>query len=282
MLLAVFFATGLIAGTIDAIAGGGGLITVPILLGLGLPPQLALGTNKLQSVCGTAVAAFSYYRKGWLGRQGLLKGMLVSICGSIFGACSVQIIANDQLQRIIPVLLLLVFTYVIFCPRLGLQDEKPKWNLNLFYLIFGTALGFYDGFLGPGAGGFWGFLLMYLLGYNLLKATAYTKFFNVCSNLAALFCFIIGGNVDYRIGLIMACGQLIGGRLGAHLAMKKGTQLIRPLFLMMMLAAILTLLYHDDSEWTSPYRLSFILAFVLIALSYGWKMRKTKLLTEGV
>lgn len=280
-LLPLFFATGLIAGTVDAIAGGGGLISVPVLLGLGLPPQLALGTNKLQSLCGTAVAAFSYYRQGWLNRQGLLRGIIFSTVGAILGAIATQVISAEFLKKFIPFILLLVFVYVVFCPRLGYQDEKPKLGLNIFYPLAGTLLGFYDGLLGPGVGGFWVFLFMYFMGYNLLKATAYTKVFNLNTNIIAMLCFAIGGNIDYRIGFCMAAGQLLGGRIGAHFAMRKGSKLIRPLFLVMMFAAIVTLICRDDSDWRNLYQLGFALIFLCVAFFYVWKMKKQKSLREG-
>ena len=277
----LFFATGLIAGTIDAIAGGGGLMSLPVLLGLGLPPSLALGTNKLQSCCGTAVAALSYYRRGWLNSQGLMSGLIFSAGGAILGAIAIQVSSNVFLKQIIPFILLFVFSYVVFCPRLGQQDEKPKMNLNLFYASLGLALGFYDGFLGPGVGGFWVFVLVYLLGYNLLKATAYTKVYNLNTNLIALLCFAVGGNIDYRIGVIMAAGQLIGGRVGAQLAMKKGLYLIRPLFLVMMLAAIVTLIYRNNSAWSTLYQWSFAIILMGITVMYVWQMKKQIMIKRG-
>lgn len=279
-LLLIFFITGLAGGTIDAIAGGGGLICLPVLLGFGLSPQLALGTNKLQSLCGTAVAAFSYYRQGWLKRQGLLQGLLFTTIGAILGAVATQLSSNEFLKKLIPFLLFLVFIYVIFCPRLGHQDQKPKWSIHLFYPLVGIPLGFYDGFLGPGVGGFWLFLLMSLLGYNILKATAYTKVFNLTSNIIAMLCFALGGNIDYRIGLCMALGQLLGGRIGAQFAMSRGARVVRPLFLLMMFAAIVTLIYRDDSNWRGGLQLGFSLVFMGIAAFYFWNMKKHSALRE--
>ncbi len=276
----LFFTTGLVAGAIDAIAGGGGLITVPVLLASGLPPQLALGTNKLQSCCGTAIATFTYYRQGWLKSEGLLRGIIFSATGAAFGALAMQLSSHALLKQLIPISLLFVLSYLVFCPHLGRQDDKPKINLNLFYPVVGLALGFYDGFLGPGVGGFWVFLLMYLLGYNLLKATAYTKVYNLNTNLVALLCFAAYGKIDYRIGLIMACGQLLGGRLGAHFAMKKGFNLIRPLFLLMMFVAILTLIYRNHSTWHTLYQFGFALVFFGITIFYVWKIKKQKPLAE--
>jgi len=106
-------------------------------------------------------------------------------------------------------------------------------------------LGFYDGFLGPGTGSFWVFSLTFFLGYNITKATAYTKVFNLTSNIAALICFALANNIDYGIGFCMAVGQLMGGCLGAQLAIKNGARLIRPIFLLMVSATIITLLYKQ-------------------------------------
>jgi len=280
-LLPIFFATGLVAGTIDAIAGGGGLISLPMLLSLGLPPSLALGTNKLQSLCGTAVAAFSYYRHGWLQPRGLLRGVVFTILGALLGAGTAELCSNEFLKRLIPFLLLLVFSYVSFCPRRGQQDEQPKVKESLFYPLAGLALGFYDGFLGPGVGGFWVFLLMYFLGFNLLKATAYTKVFNLNSNIVAVLCFAMMGQVDYRIGFVMAVGQVLGAKIGAQFAMRKGVRWVRPLFLFMMLAAIVTLLYRDHSQTRALLQGGFALVFLGMGAVYFWNKKKPTVLREG-
>jgi len=276
-ILPICFATGLIAGIIDAIAGGGGLISLPMLLSLGIPPQLALGTNKLQGMFGTGVAAFSYYRHGLLNRQGLVRGLVSCSLGAILGAIATQLVSNEFLKHVIPFLLFLVFTYVVFCPRLGVHDESPKWRFELFYPVVGLALGVYDGFLGPGVGGFWVFLLMYFLGYNILKATAHAKLFNFTTNVVAVLCFAIGGNIDYRLGLCMAAGQMIGGRIGALFALSRGVKLVRPLFLVMMFSSIVTLIYRDESDWSGALQWGFALVFMVIAVLYFWKRSRDAL-----
>jgi uncharacterized protein len=248
-LFPVLFLTGFAAGTIDAIAGGGGLITVPVLLGLGIPPHIALGTNKLQSVFGTAMATYSYHKQGWLNTQGLLRGLIYSFIGAVIGAIASQFTEGDILKKVIPVILLLVLLYTIFTPKLGMVDNNAKMNKNLFYAIFGSLLGFYDGFLGPGTGSFWVFVLVYFLGQNLVKATAYTKAFNLNTNITALICFALGNNIDYKIGLCMAAGQIIGGKWGAHLAIKKGVRLIRPIFITVVTLTIATLIYKNYAEY---------------------------------
>ncbi len=276
-LLPALFFTGLLAGTVDAIAGGGGLISLPVLLGFGIPPHIALGTNKLQGLFGTASATYSYYRQGILIRQGLIIGIIFSFIGAAAGAMVSQYLSGDLLRKIIPILLLIVLFYVFFSPKLGNENIKQKMNEKLFYFIFGSLLGFYDGFFGPGTGAFWVFVLVLFLGHNLLKATAYTKAFNLNTNIAAVICFAIGNNIDYKIAFVMAVGQLVGGRIGAQLAIKKGVGLIRPVFFIVVTSTIAALIYRSYAtpEWFNSMLnqryilISFGLIVVLSAVIYA-------------
>lgn len=245
MILCLLFATGLFAGTVDAIAGGGGLISLPILLSIGMPPHLAFGTNKLQGTIGTLNATLKYYKHGFISLEKIYLGIFFGAAGSILGSVAAQIIHGDILSKIIPILLFIILMYTIFSPRLGLHDKQAKMKEFWFYLIFGFTLAFYDGFFGPGTGSFWVFAFTFFLGYSLIKATAYTKVFNLNSSLIATICFAIGGNIDYRFGLVMGLGQLIGGRLGAHFAITKGARLIRPIFLSVVSLTIVTLIYKS-------------------------------------
>lgn len=246
MLLLLFF-TGLLAGTVDAIAGGGGLISMPMLLSMGIPPHIALGTNKLQGTIGTFMAARKYHRQGYMPLKSIYLGVIFVAIGAASGALVSQLLSGDLLRKIVPVLLVFILIYTLLSPKLGAQDEHPRLSLRNFSMVFGLIFGFYDGFLGPGVGSFWVFSITFFLGFHLIKATAYTKAFNLTSNVVALACFMIGNNVDYRIGLCMAAGQLIGGWLGAHLAIKQGAQFVRPIFLMMVAGTILSLLYKNYS-----------------------------------
>jgi uncharacterized membrane protein YfcA len=241
----LLFSAGLCAGMVDAVAGGGGLISLPVLLSVGVPPHVALGTNKLQASIGTLIATWSYHRHGLISIQKTCRGMIYVFIGAILGALSAQVMSGSILKSLIPLLLAVILLYAIFAPKFGAEDRTPKLTESRYYFIFGLILGFYDGFLGPGTGSFWIFTLTFFLGYNITKATAYTKVFNLTSNLVALACFMMGNNVDYRIGLCMAGGQLIGGRLGALIAIKKGAQLIRPLFLVMVSITIAVLIYRQ-------------------------------------
>jgi len=250
-ILIVLFFTGLFAGTMDAIAGGGGLISLPVILGMGVPPQIALGTNKLQGMIGTAMATHTYYRQGWIQWQGLWRGLLFSFLGALLGACVAQMMSSDLLKKVIPILLLLILSCVLFMPRLGERDEKPKMQEEGFYILFGMLLGFYDGFLGPGSGSFWLFAFVFFLGQNLLKATAYTKILNLNTNLAAFICFAIGGNIDYSLALCMSLGQLIGGKMGARLTVWQGVKLVRPVFILVVSATIMTLIFKNSSHFSA-------------------------------
>ncbi|STX39607.1 TSUP family transporter [Legionella feeleii] len=244
-LLPLLFLTGLVAGTVDAIAGGGGLISLPMLLGVGVPPQVALGTNKLQGAIGTFVASYGYYRQGLLSLNTIYKGLMWGIFGTILGAVASQVLNSDILRKIIPLLLLAILIYTIFSPKLGSEDRWPKINEFWFYIFFGFFLGLYDGFFGPGTGSLWVFSLTFFLGYNFVKASAYTKVFNLKSSLIATLCFAFGGNIDYTLALCMAMGQLIGGRIGVYFAIKNGARLIRPIFISVVSTTIITLLYKS-------------------------------------
>lgn len=270
LLLPILFLTGLLAGTVDAIAGGGGLISLPMLLGVGLPPHLALGTNKLQSSIGTFVATWRYHRQGWLSIRTAYQGLVFGFIGAVLGSIAGQALNGDILKKIIPILLLCILLYTIFAPKLWSEEHKPKMKELSFYALFGLVLGFYDAFLGPGTGSFWLFALVYFLGFSITKATAYTKILNLNSNVVTLLCFAIGHNVDYRIGLCMAAGQLIGGYLGANLAITQGAKFIRPVFIVMVSATILSLIYKNYLYHASlNIKILFVFSIVtVIALTY--------------
>jgi len=242
---ALLLSTGFIAGTVDAIAGGGGLISLPMLLMVGLPPHLALGTNKLQASIGTLTATLNYFRHGFIRVDKIILGLIASFIGASLGALTAQLLSSQLLQKLIIVFLLLIFLYTVLRPKIGLQESAAKISATLFFILFGFLLSFYDGFLGPGTGSFWIMALVFFLGLNLAQATAYTKVFNLESNLVALAWFIGGNNVNYKMGLIMAVGQIIGGKLGSHLVIKKGAAFVRPIFLCVVLVTLVVMIYRN-------------------------------------
>lgn len=225
----------LLAGFIDAIAGGGGLLVMPALLFCGVPPLHALGTNKLQSMFGTLVAMSNYARSGLIEWRRNLPTVAVVFLGASAGCWIVQSIDTRVLGLLIPILLMAVALYVLLSPRMSDEDAHHRVS-STGYAPVGGGIGFYDGFFGPGTGTFFTASLVGLRGYGLTKATALTKLFNWTSNIAAVLLFALGGKVLWLLGLCMAGGAMLGGWLGSHTAMKFGARLIRPLLVTISLA----------------------------------------------
>ncbi|MDX2109800.1 MAG: TSUP family transporter [Verrucomicrobiota bacterium] len=240
--LIVLFLCGGIAGFIDSIAGGGGLISLPMLLSVGLPPQIALGTNKLQSTFGSLAATINYARQGLIDFRGALWGVVCTAIGAVVGAIAVQLLDKSILTRTIPLLLTAIFFYVLFSPRLGEKDMRTRLKETLFYPMAGLLLGFYDGFFGPGVGTFWTIAFVTLLGYNLKRATGHTKLMNFTSNAVSLVAFALAGKLVLVAGFVMGFGQLLGAWSGSHLVIKKGTGFIRAVFLAVVGVTIVRLL----------------------------------------
>jgi uncharacterized membrane protein YfcA len=243
----LLFLTGLAAGWVDSIAGGGGLITIPVLLSAGIPPQVTLGTNKFQASFGSFTAASHYTTKGVVSLRDATPGIIYTLIGAVLGTTAVQLMHPDALGWIIPFLLLLIAMYMLFTPAAGVHERPPRLRRRWFYPLFGLALGFYDGFFGPGVGSFWAVAFVSLMGFNLLRATGYTKVMNFTSNIVSFIVFLIGGNVLAGPALSMAAGQILGARLGAGMVVRKGVKLIRPIFLAIVLLTTLKLLYGKIS-----------------------------------
>jgi uncharacterized membrane protein YfcA len=151
-LLSLLCAVGIVAGLVDSIAGGGGLLTLPVLIGLGLPPKLALGTNKFQSSFGSFTASIYYTRHGIVELRQIRIGILTTLIGAAAGTWAVQQIDSGVLNNIIPILLLAIAIYAFFTPNLGNIDQHPRISYVPFFFLSGLSLGFYDGFFGPGVG----------------------------------------------------------------------------------------------------------------------------------
>jgi uncharacterized protein len=243
LALPVLFGTGLVAGFVDSIAGGGGLITLPVLLSFGIPATHALGTNKLQATCGSGSAAWHHVKFRTVSLSDCVQGILFTMLGAIAGTLLVQKIDPSFLKEFIPILLVVIAIYVLLKPRLGAQDLHPRMSPVVFHVVFGLVLGFYDGFLGPGTGSFWTMAYMLGLGFNLTKATGHTKVMNFASNIASLLFFALSGKVLYTAGLAMGAGQLIGAKIGSGMVITKGAKFIRPIFITMVLAITFKLLY---------------------------------------
>ena len=243
--LPMLFGTGLVAGFVDSIAGGGGLITLPVLLSFGLSPPEALGTNKLQSTFGSGSAAWHYAEAKAVPLRDCARGFALSFFGAALGALAVQQVDPSFLRRLIPILLLAVAAYTLLKPQLGEKDLQPRMPHGRFDLVFGLTIGFYDGFFGPGTGTFWTMAYMLALGFNMTRATGYTKVMNFASNLSSLALFLAGGKVLFTAGLTMGVGQWLGARLGSRMVIARGTKFIRPIFITVVLALTAKLIYDN-------------------------------------
>ena len=238
----VLTAVAVLTGFIDAIAGGGGLIMMPALLFAGVPPVNALATNKLQSMFGTATACFNYWRKGLIEWRSNWLTIILVFAGASAGVVVVQSIDTKVLSLVIPLLLMAVALYVLVSPRMSDADAHQRVSAKAYSPI-GAAIGFYDGFFGPGTGSFFTTTLVALRGLGLTRATALTKLFNLTSNIAAVLLFAIGGQMFWMLGLCMAAGAMVGGWIGSHTAMRFGASVIRPLLVILSLALTARLLW---------------------------------------
>ncbi|ODT83113.1 MAG: hypothetical protein ABS76_04075 [Pelagibacterium sp. SCN 64-44] len=243
LLLLALSAVGLLAGFVDAIAGGGGMITVPALLSAGLPPVAALATNKMQSVVGTTMATLTYWRRGFVSLRMLLPAIACASAGGLVGALVVRRVDVGLLEIAVPLALIGVALYFLFAPNLSDADRAARLPFGPFLPLMGAAIGFYDGVFGPGTGSFFTIGFVMLFGFGLIRASGSTKVVNLASNLSALVIFIIGGDVVWPVAIAMAAGQVIGGYIGARTGIRYGTRLIRPLVVVVSIAMALKLLF---------------------------------------
>ncbi|GAB2875710.1 sulfite exporter TauE/SafE family protein [Nocardioides pacificus] len=232
----------LAAGFVDAVVGGGGLIQLPALV-IGLPgasPVQLLATNKLASICGTTVSSVTYFRRIRPDPRTFLPLMASAFAGSLGGALIASLIPRSAFDPIVLVVLVLVGAYVVMKPSVGeltllrFEGRRHLWATALTGLI----VGFYDGALGPGTGSFFVFALVGLLGYGFLEASAKARMANWATNLAALVIFVPQGAVLWHVGLLMGVANLVGGYLGARLAVAKGAGLVRAFFIIVVSAFI--------------------------------------------
>ena len=235
---------GCLAGFIDSIAGGGGLISIPALTFTGMPISLVLGTNKLQSSIGTSLAVYQYHKNGLINFMTVYRGLVMGFIGAFCGAILVNYVSNQFMHYVVPFLLIAVFVFNIFNKSSGLNLGKKRLNEQVFFSVFGFILGFYDAFFGPGTGNFWIILIVFFLGYSFLNASGYAKILNLKSNLFSLAIFLYYGSVNFEIGLLMALGQLGGNYLGSKIVILKGAKLIRPFFITVVGINIMVLLYQ--------------------------------------
>ncbi len=230
--LALLAAVGLVAGFVDSIAGGGGLLALPSLLLAGLDPVSALATNKLQGSFGTGSAAHAFWKKGLLRPSDHAAEIAMVFVGAALGVMAVAYVPTQLLKQAMPVLLLLVAGYFALSPKLSVDGSIPKLGIGVFSFFVAPLIGFYDGVFGPGTGSFFMLALVGLFGLGVVEATGRTKLLNFTSNVASLLMFMLGGKIVWVAGLCMAVGQLVGAQIGARVAISNGARVIRPLLVL--------------------------------------------------
>ena len=243
-LAALLILAALVAGFVDAIAGGGGLITVPALLLAGASPVEALATNKLQGTFGSGTAAMAYARAGHVRLRDQAAMALVSGLGGAGGAMLAHLIPAEVLRLIMPVILIGVAGFFAFRKGLTDADRVERLRPAFFTVTAVPLIAAYDGLFGPGTGSFFMIAFVVLAGFGVLKATAHTKLLNFASNLGSLGVFAFSGATWWMLGLAMALGQVAGAALGARVAMRVGARVIRPLLVVTSTAMALRLIWQ--------------------------------------
>ncbi len=228
-LALILICAAFVAGFVDSIAGGGGLITLPVLLLAGASPLEALATNKVQGSFGAATAAGAYARAGHVNLRAQLPAAGIAFGAGVAGAVLASVIPTDGLRVALPIVLIAIAAFFALKPGLSDLDRAARVGPAMFTAAVVPFIGFYDGLIGPGAGAFYMIGFVTLAGYGVLKATAHTKLLNFASNVGGLLAFAITGAPWWMIGVAMGCAQVAGAWLGARLAMRVGARLIKPL-----------------------------------------------------
>ena len=235
------------AGWVDAVSGGGGLVQLPALL-IGLPhasPAAVLATNKLSSICGTTAAALTYHRRVRPDLRTALPMAGFALAGAALGALCASLLPREVFTPVVLVLLVAVAVFTALKPDLG-QVQALRWAGRRHHTaagVGGAVIGFYDGIFGPGTGAFLVVLLVALLGYSMLQASAKARIVNLATNLGALLVFVPQGAPMWRLGLLMGACNVAGGWLGAHTAISRGNRFVRTVFLVVVAGLVARLTY---------------------------------------
>ncbi len=240
-LLLIALAAGL-AGFVDAIVGGGGLVLVPALLAVypQVAPATLLGTNKGGAIWGTAWASVQFARRVTLPWHALLPALPAALAGSFFGAWAVTLVHAEGLKRVLPFVLGAVLVYTLLKKELG-RHHAPRFagaTEAAIAAAIAAVIGFYDGFFGPGTGSFFVFLFVRLLGYDFLNASASAKILNTATNGAALLLFAWKGHVWWHLALVIALANVAGSLVGTRLALRRGAGFVRSVFIVVVTALI--------------------------------------------
>jgi uncharacterized protein len=243
-VLALLIVAAFAAGFVDSIAGGGGLITVPVLILAGADPVTALATNKLQGLFGAGSAALNYSRAGHVSLRRQITPALVAFAAAIAGALLTSHLPTNLIRRGLPVLLIGIALFFAFKPGLTDTDRMRRVTPAIFALTLVPLIGFYDGLIGPGAGAFYMLGFVTLAGFGVLKATAHTKLLNFASNLGGMLAFAMVATPWWTTGLAMGAAQIAGATVGSRLAMRIGAQVIKPVLVVTSTLLALRLLWQ--------------------------------------
>lgn len=238
-IILFLFSVALVAGFIDTLAGGGGLITIPSLLLCGVPPLQALGTNKFQSVIGTATATYMLHKSKAINWQYMKLPLLYVFIGSALGTIAVQFIDKRALSFVIPVVLIIIATYFLLSPLFPAENSKILLSEKTYSKSIIPLIGAYDGMFGPGTGSFFALAGVALRGKQLIDATIEAKPLNCATNFASLIVFLFSGHIVWVLGFSMMLGQFIGARLGARMLFKINKNILRYLIVCMCLGMLI-------------------------------------------
>ena len=247
-IILIIMALGFLAAFIDAVVGGGGLISIPTLLAVGLPPSIALGTNKLASVFGSMTSAFRFIRSGKVDLKLVGRLFVPVFILAMLGASLATFLPAQLLKPIVIVILTLVLLYTIFKKDWGDVRRVQSFTVKkaILITILLSLIGFYDGFLGGGTGSFMMFILL-MFGFDFLGAAGNAKVLNFASNLGALILFMILGEVNYLYGLIMAASMIVGSYVGAMFAIKQGVGYVKVLFIVVTALLMMNLQFKCNT-----------------------------------
>jgi len=237
-ILTFLFFVGVVAGFLDTLVGGGGLLAVPALLLSGIPPIYVLGTNKFQGSMGTGIATFLLFRKKKLDWNSVKNLMFASFIGSIVGGVIIQFVDTQFLSFVIPIVLVFIAIYFIVSPKPKSIASNPKSNKK-FELFAVPVVGFYDGMFGPGAGSFFAMTGVMIKKLEIIQATILAKPLNFASNIAGFIVFFSFGHIAFLIGLIMMMGQMIGAFFGTHYLLKANPLIIRLLIVIISISMLI-------------------------------------------
>jgi len=238
---------GFVAGLIDAIAGGGGMLTVPTLLTSGLPPHVALGTNKLAASFGSFTASFTFYRKNLFNPKYWRLALITTAIGAILGTIIVNFLSVEFLDKYIPVLIVMTAIYTLLSKSVTNEIQGlplQSIQIKVKQVVQGLILGFYDGVAGPGTGAFWVSSSNAIYRINILLSSGLARSTNFVSNFFSLLTFIYLGHVNFVLGISMGIFIMLGAWVGAHWAIKFGSKFIRPVFITVVILMSVNLAYQ--------------------------------------